>query len=103
MFLVYLNILIIRTLQQRQREYLMYVYKITNLINKKVYIGQSRRLVSKSKAYYGSGYAIKSAIKKYGKKNFFKEILCECETQDELNVEEKFYINKFNSTNNKLG
>jgi group I intron endonuclease len=65
------------------------VYKTTNLINGKTYIGQTTR----SKAYYyGSGTLIIKAIKKYGKNNFEKEILCERETQDSLDHAERLYI-----------
>ena len=50
------------------------VYKVTNILNGKYYIG-----VHKSKdpcdSYMGSGKAIKEAIKKYGKENFVKEML----------------------------
>jgi hypothetical protein len=50
------------------------LYRITNKVNKKFYIG-----VHKTKdindEYYGSGHNIKAAIEKYGRKNFIKEIL----------------------------
>ena len=50
-----------------------YVYEITNKINNKKYIGKhTARLINNK--YYGSGLAIKRAIKKYGKENFKKEI-----------------------------
>lgn len=47
----------------------MVIYKTTNLINGKIYIGQD----SKDRPnYYGSGKLIHRAIKKYGKENFKK-------------------------------
>ncbi len=56
-----------------------YVYKIINLINGKWYIG-SRRCKNLEEAkkdnYFGSGKALKSAILKYKKENFKKQILC---------------------------
>ena len=47
------------------------IYKITNLINDKIYIGQhtTENLVD---SYMGSGRNIKYAIKKYGKQHFLK-------------------------------
>ena len=78
----------------------MVIYKTTNLINGKIYIGQDK---NNNLNYYGSGDLIKSAIKKYGKKNFIKEILCVCNTIDELNSKEKFYINEYNSTDKNIG
>jgi hypothetical protein len=62
----------------------MYIYKITNLVNGKMYIGQSSKVVEESKNYYGSGLLIKRSIEKYGIENFKKEILENCETQLEL-------------------
>jgi hypothetical protein len=48
------------------------IYKITNLINQKIYIGKDS---TNRKNYYGSGKAIKNAILKYGEDNFSKEII----------------------------
>jgi len=67
----------------------MEIYKITNLINHKVYIGKDATC---DKNYYGSGVFIKSAIKKYGKKNFMKEIIDRCDSYEELSVKEKYWI-----------
>ena len=53
----------------------MYIYKITNLINGKIYVGLSTKTVEESINYYGSGRLINEAIDKYGKENFCKEIL----------------------------
>ena len=53
----------------------MYIYKTTNLINNKIYIGLSTKSVEESTDYYGSGRLINEAIQKYGKDNFVKDIL----------------------------
>jgi hypothetical protein len=53
-----------------------YIYKITNLITNKSYVGQ--RLFNKSPLedyYMGSGVYLKYSIKKHGRQNFKKEIL----------------------------
>lgn len=72
----------------------MIIYKTTNLINGKIYIGQD----SKNKnGYLGSGQNIKRAIKKYGKQNFKKEIIEKCNSIDELNNREKYWINFYNT------
>ena len=71
---------------------MMVIYKITNLLNGKIYVGKNS---NNRKSYYGSGKYIKRAIKKHGKQNFNKEILQECSSLDELNSSEIFWINKF--------
>jgi hypothetical protein len=70
----------------------MYVYKTTNLINGKTYIGQCSKQINKSTKYLGSGKYIQLAIKKYGTNSFEKTILIEVNTREELNFYEKFYI-----------
>lgn len=50
------------------------VYKTTNNVNGKIYIGV-HKTSNPNDSYLGSGIALKSAIKKYGKSNFFKIIL----------------------------
>lgn len=72
----------------------MIVYKTTNLINGKFYIGKQ---ASNSKWYLGSGKALKSAIAKYGRSNFKKEILEECSSLEELSEREKFWIAELNA------
>lgn len=76
------------------------IYKITNLINGKSYIGQSinikRRIKEHMRDYLKFDYAIYKAIRKYGIGNFSFDILCECK-KDELDDLEIKYINEFRS------
>lgn len=78
----------------------MQIYKITNLINDKIYIGKD---TTDTKNYFGSGLLIKRAIKKFGIENFKKEILCECGSNQELCEKEQYWIKKFDSNNLKKG
>ena len=78
----------------------MYIYKTTNIVNNKIYIGKAE---NQKESYLGSGYILKKAIKKYGKSNFEKEILEHCTSRDMLNNREIYWIKAFNSTNPDIG
>lgn len=73
-----------------------YIYLTTNLINGRKYIGKKHSSVF-LKNYKGSGKIIKQALKKYGKENFKVELICFCETIDELNKMERYYIKLYNA------
>lgn len=77
----------------------MGIYKIENLINGKVYIGQSIRIERRWKehCFNSSDSLISAAIKKYGKENFSFEILEEVDDTEKLNQLESQYIQRFNS------
>ncbi len=74
----------------------MIIYKTTNLVNQKFYVGKDTH---NNPNYYGSGKRLKLAIQKYGIENFKKEILEICETLDQLNEREKFWIKELNAIN----
>lgn len=76
--------------------YYGFVYITKNLINGKLYVGQ-KSFTPDWKKYLGSGTALKLAIKKYGKQNFKKTILCYAENEEELNQLEYFYIKLFSA------
>lgn len=72
----------------------MIIYKTTNLINGKFYIGQD---YNNNPDYLGSGKLLKRAIKKYGQENFIKEVIEICDSKEQLNEREIFWINETNA------
>ena len=79
-----------------------YIYKITNLLNNKQYIGQHKKYKSDyyDDSYMGKGVAITAAIKKYGRKNFKKEILeyiIDDEKHELVSQREIYYISFFDT------
>jgi len=90
----------------RPAKYFMWtVYKITNKVNQKTYIGV-HKTIHPNDSYMGSGVAIKNAIKKYGRENFLKEIILITEDKNEAFSKEKeltidFF--KVDNYNMKLG
>ena len=80
-----------------------YIYKTTNLITNKIYIGQKKSEEFLSNKYFGSRLYKKRAIKKYGKENFSVIMLVACNSKEELDISERYWISYFNSTNTKIG
>jgi len=81
----------------------MFIYKITNNINGKIYIGQTilsifRRFKKhKRDANNGSTTVFHNALRKYGNNNFTVEEIGGANSKSELNYMEIFYIHKYNS------
>jgi hypothetical protein len=69
-----------------------YLYKITNLVNSKIYIGV-HKTDNVNDGYMGSGTAIRRAIVKYGIENFTKEILGQFDTYEEALLQEEQIVN----------
>lgn len=78
-----------------------FIYKTTCLVNGKIYIGQHEGNIGDD--YIGSGTIFKRAVIKYGKENFKREILRECNTHHELRIWEYFYIKKYKSQDIRIG
>lgn len=75
----------------------MIIYKTTNLINGKFYIGKDKHNNPK---YFGSGKILKQALKKYGVENFTKEIIEECSDEKCWLEREIYWIQYYDSINN---
>lgn len=79
-----------------------FVYKTTCLVNNKIYVGR-HSTNNLDDGYLGSGKALLLSVKKYGKKNFNREILEFCNEIQELNKREEFWIFELNSLNRSIG
>ena len=84
----------------------MWIYKITNIQNNKVYIGQTiRPIEQRFKRHMNDALNnildthFARAIRKYGKENFIIEQIDIAQTQEELNQKEQYWIQYYNSVN----
>lgn len=74
-----------------------YIYKTTNKINGKIYIGKKRGEFTES--YKGSGKYLKNAINKYGLDNFSVEVIDYCNNLEEQNEKERYWIKYYRDLN----
>jgi group I intron endonuclease len=81
----------------------MYIYKTTNTVNGKIYIGLSKFDPDENQDYIGSGYLLKKAVKKYGKELFVKEILEVTEDKKHCLKQERYWISKLQSRERDIG
>lgn len=81
----------------------MIIYKVTNKLNDKIYIGKTMQSLSKRKASHYKKIKYKSntnfhrALRKYPKNVFLWEIEKECKNEIELNESEIYFINKYDA------
>lgn len=86
-----------------------YLYRITNIINNKVYIGQSNNPEYRWKQHkYDSQRTepiqyIHRAIAKYGISNFVFEVIAGCKTQEDTNEVESLLIIQYDSRSKEHG
>jgi len=69
------------------------IYETTNLLNNKKYRGL-HKCKSLDDCYLGSGKRFISALKKYGKENFKREILEFCHDKNHMIEREKFWVDE---------
>ena len=80
------------------------IYKITNKVNGKCYIGQSLDIEKRFKSHKRckENRPLYNAFKKYGIDNFTFEVIEECE-KEKLNEREIYYIALYKSANYRFG
>ena len=83
----------------------MYIYKITNTSNNKVYIGQTIQSNPKMRWYShladmrgGHKMHLYNSMRKYGVEAFTWEIIDQVNSIDELNIKEEYWLNEYRKT-----
>jgi group I intron endonuclease len=77
------------------------VYKTTNQVNGKIYVGQ-HRTNDLNDGYMGSGTALMNAMKFYGSDKFVVDILERC-TEADIDSREMHWIDKLNACDRSIG
>lgn len=80
-----------------------YIYKTTNLISKKIYIGQKKSDKFLGNKYLGSGKKLLDAIKSYGVDKFKVELIEEIDKLEDMDTREIYWIKYYNATNKDVG
>lgn len=80
------------------------IYKVTNISNEKVYIGQTTKDLEERKRNHlrsshnsSPKYLFHKALKKYGELSFLWEVIDIGYNKDDLNAKEKWWISYYNS------
>lgn len=79
-----------------------YIYKTTNILNGKIYVGQHKSNKF-NQDYIGSGVLLRREIIIIGKKHFKVELLEECGNREDLCDREVFWIEKLSATDSNIG
>lgn len=80
-----------------------YIYKTTNIVNGKIYIGQKKSSEFLGNSYLGSGKILKKAVDKYGHNNFNVELIEIIDCKEFMNEREIYWILKYDSRNPEVG
>lgn len=87
------------------------IYKITNLVNNKLYIGKARHVKHRWYKHLSAArtkklndyFYLHRAINKYGGHNFIIETIAMCENEEGALSAETFYIKLYNTQNRDIG
>lgn len=83
-----------------------FIYLLTNKINEKIYVGQSKDVNQRWRHHKASvknnrpTQIVHHAMIKYGLDNFVFEVIAGCKTQEDINWAEEYFINYYDSINN---
>ena len=89
-------------IEEKPKDKDYYIYKTTNVLNGKFYIGKRHYRKRDEKWYLGSGIYLKRAMEKFGRENFKKEIIEWCSSSEEVNLREKFWIAELDALNQEI-
>jgi group I intron endonuclease len=80
----------------------MFIYKIVNTVNDKIYIGQTVQKNPKARWYdhtacvrKGKNSHLYNSMRKYGVENFVWQVIDQAESLDDLNAKEKYWLDFF--------
>ncbi len=84
------------------------IYKATNLVNGKMYIGKSKNFDERKKSHRrdtknGDQVYFHRALRKYGTENFDWQVIDQAETDQELDDKEKYWVQFYKSFDPQFG